>query len=95
MGMLGDMLQRMDKDGDGTLTKEEFISSSEERFAQMDENKDGKVTKEEIEAMGRRMREMMGGGGGGRGEGGPGGFRRPDGDKPKGPDGQPPAPPKE
>lgn len=96
MGMLGDMLQRMDKDNDGTLTKEEFLSSSEERFAQMDENKDGKVTKEEIEAMGRRMREMMGGGGRGPGgEGGQGGFRRPDGDKPKGPDGQPPAPPKE
>jgi Ca2+-binding EF-hand superfamily protein len=100
------MLSGMDKDGDGILTKEEFISSSEERFAQLDENKDGKVTTEEIEAMGRRMREMMGSGGRPEGGGSPagGGFRRPEGgegkgrpegERPKRPEGEAPAPPKE
>lgn len=105
MGMMGDMIMRMDKDKDGTLTKEEFVASSEERFTQMDENKDGKVTKDEIEAMGKRMREMMGGGGrpgGEGGQGGPGGFRRPEGGgqggfrRPEGdkrPEGERPKPP--
>jgi hypothetical protein len=98
--MMGDMLQRMDKDGDGVLTKEEYLNSSEERFAQMDENKDGKVTKEEIEAMGRKMREMMGGGRPGgdggfrRPEGGDGNRPRPEGDRPKRPEAEASAPPK-
>jgi Ca2+-binding EF-hand superfamily protein len=102
-GMTEDMLKRMgDKNGDGNITKDEYISNADERFAQMDENKDGKVTKEEVEAAGRRMREMMGGGR--PGEGGPGGFRRPEGDgkgarpegdRPKRPEGEAPAPPKE
>ncbi len=89
--MMGEMLKRMDKDGDGSVSKEEFVSSNEERFNQMDENKDGKVSKEEMEGMARRMREMMGAGGrdGGprRPEGGDGGGSRPrpegDGPKPK------------
>lgn len=97
------LLSGMDKDGDGILTKEEFIGSSEERFAQMDENKDGKVTREEMEALGRRMREAYEGGGRPGGEGGPGGFRRPggeggsrpEGERPKRPEGEAPAPPKE
>lgn len=110
-GMMGDMLQRMDKNSDGSVTKEEYMSSTEERFAQMDENKDGKITKEEVEAMGRKMREMMGAGGRPGGEGGEGGFRRPeggdggrprpeggnrpDGERPKRPEGDAPAPPKD
>jgi hypothetical protein len=104
MGMTEDMLKRMgDKNGDGVISKEEYTSNADERFAQMDENKDGKVTKEEVEAAGRKMREMMGGGGR-PGEGGPGGARRPDGDgkgarpegdRPKRPEGEAPPPPKE
>ena len=91
--MMGDMLQRMDKNSDGVLSKEEYIGSYEERFGQMDENKDGKVSKEESEAYGKRLREQFGGGRPG-GEGGSGGgFRRPDGgggegkgDRPKRPE---------
>jgi hypothetical protein len=99
-----DIMKRMgDKNGDGIITKEEYTSNADERFAQMDENKDGKVTKEEVEAAGRKMREMGGGGRPG-GEGSPGGFRRPEGDgkgarpegdRPKRPEGEAPAPPKE
>ncbi len=87
-GMMGEMLMRMDKDGDGSVSKEEYIASNQERFNQMDENKDGKITKDEVEAMARKMRDMMGGGQGGfkRPEGGGegnGARPRPDGDKPK------------
>ena len=106
---MGDMLQRMDKNNDGAVTKDEFVANTEERFTQMDENKDGKVTKEEVEAMGRKMREMMGGGEGfRRPEGGAagGGFRRPEGgdgarprpeggDRPPRPEAEAPAPPKD
>jgi Ca2+-binding EF-hand superfamily protein len=76
MNFMADRLRRMDKNEDKIISKDEFLASSEEQFAQMDENKDGKITTEEIEAMGRRMREMMGGGG----RGGEGGFRRPGGE---------------
>lgn len=88
--MMGEMLKRMDKDGDGSVSKQEFIANNEEHFNQMDENKDGKITKEEMEAAARRMREMMGGGQGGprRPEGEGGGVRpRPEGDKPRSKDG--------
>jgi len=93
MGMMGEMLRRMDKDGDETITKEEYLSNTESRFTEMDGNKDGKITKDEIEAVGRRLRDAIGGGGGGdrprgdrgnREEGGP--RPRPEGDKPA-PDG--------
>ena len=104
-GMMGGMLQRMDKDGDGAVTKDEFIAGNQENFDRMDENKDGKVTKDEMEAVARKMREMMGGGGRPGGDGGQGGFRRPEGDgarprpeggdRPKRPEGEAPAPPKD
>ncbi|HSI61549.1 MAG TPA: hypothetical protein VLE43_00485 [Candidatus Saccharimonadia bacterium] len=79
MNFMADRLRRMDKNDDKIISKEEYLASSEEQFAQLDENKDGKITTEEIEAMGRRMREMMGGGsgrGGEGGQGGQGGLRR-------------------
>ena len=103
MGMMGDMLQRMDKNSDGVLSKEEYLGSYEERFAQMDENKDGKVTKEESEAYGKRLREQFGSGGRPGGDGGPGNSRRPggeggtrpEGDRPKRPEGEAPPAPKQ
>lgn len=94
-GMISERLKRMDKNGDQTISKEEYVAGSEEQFAQMDENKDGKITMEELEALGRRMREMMGGGNrGGDGARRPDGAARPDGERPRRPDGEaPPAPP--
>lgn len=106
MNFMAERLRRMDKNDDKTVSKEEFLASSEEQFAQMDENKDGKISSEEIEAMSRRLREMMGGGGRG-GEGGQGGFRRGgggggeggarprpegEGERPRRPEGEAPAP---
>jgi hypothetical protein len=98
-----DLFKDRDKDGDGVLTKEEYFSGYEERFAQTDANKDGKISKEEADAYGARLREQFSGGRGGSGgssggfrrpEGGEGGTRRPEGERPKRPEGESPAPPK-
>lgn len=51
------MMKTLDKDGNGSISKEEFLASpgakkdaakAEERFGKMDKNKDGSLSKEEI-----------------------------------------------
>jgi Ca2+-binding EF-hand superfamily protein len=41
------MWKKMDADGDGVVTREEFDKAHGEKFAKMDANSDGKITKEE------------------------------------------------
>ncbi|MCB1681521.1 MAG: EF-hand domain-containing protein [Rhodospirillales bacterium] len=53
--MLEKMFEKNDKDGDGTISLEEFQQSNEERFKAMDADGDGKVTKEEAKAHGEAM----------------------------------------
>ncbi len=94
---LAEFIKRVDTDGDGKISKEEFANlgkkENEERFARMDENKDGLVDKKEAGDMAQKMRRMAEGQrpgmqrpeGGSPGEGG--GFRRPpggEGDRPEG-----------
>lgn len=55
----GKMLEKFDADGSGTISKEEFLKSSEDRFSKMDTNGDGEITKEEAKAMKEKMREKM------------------------------------
>jgi len=63
--------EKMDADGDGKVTFEEFKAAMEpmmkRRFDQMDENKDGVLTKEELQ---KARDNMRGGPGGGRMGGG-------------------------
>ena len=85
----GEMLKRADADGDGKVSKAEFIKARteelEQAFARIDANGDGFLDEAEAREIAERMRGAMGGEGGfrrpegGRGpEGGPdGGFRRP------------------
>jgi Ca2+-binding EF-hand superfamily protein len=42
------MWEKMDKNADGVLTKEEFDAKHAEKFKEMDKNSDGKVTPEEM-----------------------------------------------
>jgi len=77
---LADFIKKVDTNGDGKITKEEFLTYSkkeaEERFAKMDTNGDGVVDETEIKAAAEKIREA----GMRRGEGqGEGGFRRPPG----------------
>lgn len=83
----GDMLKRADTDGDGKVSKEEFIKSraaeQEEAFARIDTNADGFINEMEVREIAERMRAAAAGRGGPDGmrrpEGGEGGFRRPEG----------------
>lgn len=52
--------ERMDSDGDGVVTKDEFMAHSEKRFSKMDADGDGKITKEESDAARARMKEKFG-----------------------------------
>lgn len=69
----GDRLREMDKDGDGAVSKAEFLAKAEERFARMDTNHDGKLTPED-----RPQRPRGEGQGDQRGRGGPRGDGPPE-----------------
>jgi hypothetical protein len=75
----GGMLKQADTDGDGTVSREEFMSARTaklgEAFSRMDTNGDAKLDGQEIGAAGERMRPMPG-----EGRDFP---RRPDGPRPE------------
>lgn len=48
------MFSKVDTDGDGQLSREEFATKASERFAKLDANDDGVVTKEEFKAAAKR-----------------------------------------
>lgn len=62
MGPMGRMISRLDTDGNGKVTTEEFTEMQLRRFDRMDENHDGQLTKAERDAAMAAMRERMGGG---------------------------------
>lgn len=57
------MMERVDTNGDGVISKAEFMAKHEEMFVKMDADKDGELTKEEMknarEAMKEKMKERM------------------------------------
>lgn len=53
------MRKEADTDGDGFLSKAEFLKVQEERFAEMDADSDGKISKEEMRGHFGKMREKM------------------------------------
>ena len=70
-GMGGGMARMLDADGDGKVSREEFVAGNLRLFDRGDADHDGLLTKAERQAameamrarMEERMREMMGGGG--------------------------------
>ncbi|MCB1532975.1 MAG: EF-hand domain-containing protein [Alphaproteobacteria bacterium] len=55
----GKMMEKFDADGNGAISKEEFMKSSEDRFNKMDTDGNGEISKEEAQAMKDKMREKM------------------------------------
>ncbi len=58
-------IERMDTDGDGKISRDEWTSYYSERFTKTDANEDGFITADEMKSSGRAGR----GGREGRGEG--------------------------
>lgn len=48
--MMERMFEKSDTDGDGVISKAEFMAEAEARFAKMDADSDGNVTKDEAKA---------------------------------------------
>ena len=53
----GGMTKWMDTDGDGKVTKSEFLTANEKKFAKMDTNKDGAIDSAEREAAFKKWQE--------------------------------------
>lgn len=47
----GERMKEVDTNGDGKISRSEFVSKAEERFSKMDKDGDGYLTKEEMKAM--------------------------------------------
>lgn len=58
-GAKGKMFEKHDTNGDGAISKEEFLDHAEERFSKMDTNGDGSVSKEEAKAGHDKKRAEM------------------------------------
>lgn len=54
------MLERLDANKDGKVTKDEFVADAEKRFSEIDADKDGNVTEEEMRAHHKAKREEFG-----------------------------------
>ena len=63
-------MMRADTDGDGRISRAEFLAQADARFARLDTNGDGVITADEMAARAEAMRERRGG------------FQRADGDIP-------------
>jgi hypothetical protein len=48
-------MQEMDSNGDGNISKQEFLANCEKRFARMDSNGDGQISPQEREQMKAKM----------------------------------------
>ena len=50
---------KWDTNGDGQISKSEFINAHEQRFSEIDTNNDGQISKEEMKAQRAERKEKM------------------------------------
>jgi Ca2+-binding EF-hand superfamily protein len=53
------MFEKMDADGDGVISKAEFIQAHEKRFNELDADGNGTISKEEAKAKRQEMHKKM------------------------------------
>lgn len=53
------MLKRADTDGDGKISRAEYLAQADKRFARIDANGDGQITKDELAAWTDRARKAV------------------------------------
>lgn len=49
------VIDQLDANKDGVISREEFLSRADERFRRLDTNKDGRLSREEIQAERRQL----------------------------------------
>ena len=54
-----DMFKKMDTDGDGKISADEFAAAGKEKFTKMDTNGDGKISVDEMKADLEKHQKMM------------------------------------
>jgi len=59
-GKMQQHMQEMDSNGDGNISKQEFLANCEKRFARMDSNGDGQISPQEREQMKAKMMQHKG-----------------------------------
>jgi hypothetical protein len=57
--MLDRLFSEEDKNGDGTISKEEYVQAAEARFTKLDSDGNGQLSKEEIKSHHQGKREKM------------------------------------
>lgn len=55
----GKLFEKHDTNGDGVISKAEFLTHAEERFTKMDADGNGEVTKDEAKAYKEKMRTKL------------------------------------
>ena len=55
----GKMMEKVDTDGDGKISKEEFMAKHEKMFTKMDVDGDGYLSKEEMKNARTKMHDKM------------------------------------
>ena len=58
-GRKGGMFEKHDTNGDGTVSKSEFLSHAEERFSKIDSDGSGDISKEEAKSARKEMHGKM------------------------------------
>ncbi|MFK7839836.1 MAG: hypothetical protein AB8B83_05840 [Bdellovibrionales bacterium] len=58
-GGKGKKFEKHDTNGDGVISKDEFLDHASERFSKMDSNSDGTISKEEAKAGHEKRRAEM------------------------------------